>query len=288
MFKFICKYCNESFEFSTKQAFGGHSGRCSKNPNSQTPDQISCQLKKFYDEKRKLKIDEYLKSPTLCLTCNKIVDYFKRTQSFCSRSCSATYHNLKRPPKTKETKEKISNGIKRWYNTIGYTPDQLLKRKVIAKKIGEQNKEKAKIKLLNEDFNTLKFERLRSRVIYEQDKKCKTCNRSHWMRRPIIFELNHIDGNNKNNIRENLEALCPNCHSLTDTWRGRNKNSGKPFGQKRITDDVLLICLMKNNWNMRQSLLELNYAAKGGNYKRCHKLKREYEELIQKSNIPIV
>lgn len=51
MFKFICKYCNESFEFSTKQAFGGHSGRCSKNPNSQTPDQISRQLKKFYDEK---------------------------------------------------------------------------------------------------------------------------------------------------------------------------------------------------------------------------------------------
>lgn len=35
---------------------------------------------------------------------------------------------------------------------------------------------------------------------------------------------------------------------------------------------------------MRQSLIEFNLAAKGGNYKRCHRLKKEYEELILLKN----
>lgn len=133
--------------------------------------------------------------------------------------------------------------------------------------------------------NVLKLTGIAKKYLYElRGKKCEICELDSWQGKGISFQIDHIDGNNRNNIRENLEALCPNCHSLTDTWRGRNKNNDIPFGQKRITDDVLLICLMKNNWNMRQSLLELNYAAKGGNYKRCHKLKREYEELIQSAN----
>lgn len=229
---------------------------------------------------KQARIDEYNLNPILCLQCNNPIDYEKkRSNKFCGKSCSATYFNLKRPPKTNETKEKISKGVKRWFTEEGYTPEQLLNRKVIAKRVGEQNREKAKIKLLNEDFNTLKFERLRIRVIYEQDSKCKHCNRSHWMRKSIVFELNHIDGNNKNNIRENLEALCPNCHSLTDNWRGRNKKSN--FIQK-VTDEKLLELLIKHKWNMRQALLDADYAPKGGNYKRCHKLKRDYEELILK------
>jgi len=39
------------------------------------------------------------------------------------------------------------------------------------------------------------------------------------------LELDHIDGNNKNNTLKNLRWLCPNCHSMTSTWRGRNKKA---------------------------------------------------------------
>ena len=37
--------------------------------------------------------------------------------------------------------------------------------------------------------------------------------------------------------------------------------------------------VMINEWNFRQSLIALDLAAKGGNYKRCHRLKNEYNNL---------
>lgn len=44
-----------------------------------------------------------------------------------------------------------------------------------------------------------------------------------WMGKKISLELDHIDGNNKNNLISNLRYLCPNCHALTPTYRGKNK-----------------------------------------------------------------
>lgn len=49
----------------------------------------------------------------------------------------------------------------------------------------------------------------------------------------ITFELDHIDGNNTNNSRENLRGLCPNCHSQTKTWRGK-KNGNTRSSRKRV------------------------------------------------------
>jgi hypothetical protein len=53
--------------------------------------------------------------------------------------------------------------------------------------------------------------------------KCNNCELTDWLGNPIPLELEHIDGNSSNNKLENLELLCPNCHSLTDTYRGKNK-----------------------------------------------------------------
>lgn len=44
----------------------------------------------------------------------------------------------------------------------------------------------------------------------------------------IPIELEHIDGDFTNNNIENLKLLCPNCHSLTSTYKGANKNSRRP------------------------------------------------------------
>ena len=42
----------------------------------------------------------------------------------------------------------------------------------------------------------------------------------------LPLEIDHIDGNWKNNRPENLCVLCPNCHSLTPTHKGANRGSG--------------------------------------------------------------
>ena len=54
--------------------------------------------------------------------------------------------------------------------------------------------------------------------------KCAICEcDGHWKNGIISLELDHIDGENTNNEITNLRYLCPNCHALTETYRGRNK-----------------------------------------------------------------
>ena len=52
----------------------------------------------------------------------------------------------------------------------------------------------------------------------------------------IPLEVEHIDGNFKNNVEANLILLCPNCHSLTSTYKGANINNGRKSRSKYYID----------------------------------------------------
>ena len=54
------------------------------------------------------------------------------------------------------------------------------------------------------------------------DPVCATCGNDTWRGCPVPLELEHKNGNRYDNRIENLELLCPNCHALTPTYRGRN------------------------------------------------------------------
>lgn len=66
--------------------------------------------------------------------------------------------------------------------------------------------------------------RLLNRLIQEGKKeyKCECCGISDWQNKKIILQLHHIDGDHYNNEFSNLQILCPNCHSQTNTYCSRN------------------------------------------------------------------
>lgn len=54
--------------------------------------------------------------------------------------------------------------------------------------------------------------------------ECSKCGISSWNGQPLALHLDHINGINNDHRIENLRFLCPNCHSQTDTYAGKNKN----------------------------------------------------------------
>jgi DNA-binding CsgD family transcriptional regulator/5-methylcytosine-specific restriction endonuclease McrA len=69
---------------------------------------------------------------------------------------------------------------------------------------------------------------LRRRLLAEDLKpaRCALCAISDWRGAPLSLALHHINGDRHDNRLENLELLCPNCHSQTDTYAGRNGARG--------------------------------------------------------------
>lgn len=66
---------------------------------------------------------------------------------------------------------------------------------------------------------------IRKRLLREGllELRCQICATTEWLGRPLTLELDHVNGINNDHRLENLRLLCPNCHSQTDTFRGRNR-----------------------------------------------------------------
>lgn len=69
--------------------------------------------------------------------------------------------------------------------------------------------------------------------------KCSGCRLEQWQNQKIPLDIDHVDGNNKNNLPENLRLLCPNCHRLTETW-GNSKKQRELKSHGSVGKDVTL------------------------------------------------
>lgn len=102
------------------------------------------------------------------------------------------------------------------------------------------------------------------------------CN-GQWQNGRISLELDHIDGDNTNNEISNLHYLCPNCHALTETYRGKNKNIQSNV---LVSEDDFIFALSTTP-NIRQALMKLGLAPMGANYSRAKSI-LEKHQIVQK------
>ena len=69
--------------------------------------------------------------------------------------------------------------------------------------------------------------------------RCEACGLVDWRGEPIALQLHHVNGDGLDNRLENLRLLCPNCHSQTDTWGGRNKFRRDASRARSATSELL-------------------------------------------------
>jgi predicted nucleic acid-binding Zn ribbon protein len=172
-------------------------------------------------EKSKQLQEEYYKNPKLCLNCNEAIDYKrKRENKFCSSSCSAKFFNSSR--KKKKTCLVCENEIKKGaskYCSFKCQQTYLFNQRV-------ENWIKGEYETKTRNF----FKRY---LTENQGYKCSCCGISEWNSKSIVLEIDHIDGNSENNRPENLRFICPNCHSQTDTYKGKNVGKGRHYRRER-------------------------------------------------------
>ena len=188
--------------------------------------------------------------------CPKCSNQHDKNGTFCSRACanSRVFSDEAKLKKSIALKGKLTGSRTENFNLDSWR---------------EKTKATRLLKYQSTSFDELGMTNKRRRVLEEQTHACNRCGLSHWLDVPITLELEHKDGNTGNNTRDNLEALCPNCHSVTETWRGRNKPSKN--GINDVSDNFLLECLLSTK-NIRQGLLKAGLAAKGKNYERAKTL----------------
>ena len=88
--------------------------------------------------------------------------------------------------------------------------------------------EKNRVRMSLEEYllnsKDIQSNKVRKKLLEEgyKEHRCENCGLTEWLGNPIPLELHHKDGNNHNNTLNNFELRCPNCHALTDSYRGKN------------------------------------------------------------------
>lgn len=260
----LCKECKQPIDYDKRlNVFCGHNCAATHNNNKRGNNFRSEESKSLQSEKLKsriyteIKIDETI----LCFYgCNQPAQFITSNGRYCCGKSSSSCLEIKRK-NAEATRNQHRNGNRKGIRTFD---DNALKK---AHESRLRNLKKVEDEIMLKPFEEWKDYLQRRRILAEQNDRCLHCSIKEWNRKPITLELDHINGVRSDNTRENLRFLCPNCHSQTQTYKGRNIVLQK----KKISDEELLLAFKKEG-NISKALESCNLNPTGGNFDRLKKL----------------
>lgn len=188
------------------------------------------------------KLEEYLKNPNRCKQCNspilpkegqRLSDV--KAKKFCNSSCAAIYNNTGNKKRIKhgkyiKNKKCLNCGELVKKNASKYCShkcqqDYNYKQYILNWKEGKESG------LVGDRYVS---DNIRRYMFEKYNNSCCKCgwNEINETSQKCPLQIHHIDGDYKNNSEENLELLCPNCHSLTSNYGSLNKGNGRDYRYK--------------------------------------------------------
>jgi hypothetical protein len=168
-----------------------------------------------------------------CLQCGVSFSTKDNRKIFCSHGCAQIYNNIKRGIESRVRAVKICPVCQKQFYTK-------VKKQIVCSRecapIYRRKKTIEKFLCGKLTDKQVRGNTVREYLLEKQENKCAICgNFPEHNGRPLVFIIDHIDGNFSNNIPENIRAICPNCNSQTDTFSGKNmgKNGVKRHKQYR-------------------------------------------------------
>jgi predicted nucleic acid-binding Zn ribbon protein len=167
-----------------------------------------------------------------CLNCGSaIYTYIENGKVFCNSSCSATFNNKYRI-------RKDARSIN-FCNTCGNSTKHA---KFCSTQCSNIFKKKWRydVYLSNQEAycnekSSIRF--IKPFLLEEQNNSCCICKIPNiWENKPLMFILDHIDGNSSNNLKKNLRLVCSNCDSQLDTYKSKNRGKGRFYRKQRMLE----------------------------------------------------
>jgi len=165
-----------------------------------------------------------------CKYCGEELPTEKKRNTFCNSSCSASFNNqgVRRHGKEPEQKEcltcsktfTVGRNTGGLYCSIQCHSDHRYNLYITSWKNGDEDGTKSGGAGVSGHIRRYLFEKY--------DSKCSRCgwDTPNPFIDKLILEIEHIDGNSVNNNEDNLDLICPNCHSLTPTYKALNAGNG--------------------------------------------------------------
>ena len=179
--------------------------------------------------------EKKVKPKRYCLYCGKEITDGDYRKKFCNHSCAISYNNqlnIRRCGRKKKQIHYCLNCGKELTRNDTKFCNQKCQIEYNYKNNINNWKNNGELNVSN-DWVPLYIRRY---LTLKNNNKCQICGwgEENPYTHKVPLQVHHIDGDCTNNKEENLQLLCPNCHSLTETFGNNGKHSSKRYNRHNL------------------------------------------------------